>query len=336
MMGLPKFKYLAPQDIKEACAALKEFSGQAAIWAGGTELMMDLKRGLKTPAYLLSLKKLSRLTSLHNDSASGFILGAMLSLRNLAGNAQVKSELAALAQAAENVASPQIRGMATIGGNVCLDTRCWYYNRSKRWRASFPSCYKAGGNQCYVIEGGKQCYALFQADTVPSLLVMKAKLKLVNCSGERIIPIEEFYSGRGKVPNRLSAEEILTEINIPNLPPPSGTAYFKYSKRGAVDFPILGLASLLRLNSERKRCEEARFAITGHGSTPLLIEATELLKGLDGPNLTEDLTNRLLEGIKPVPHMGISASLKRRIARVLLQRALRDTWKVAQECSHDR
>lgn len=134
-------------DLKEACAALKEFNGRIAVFAGGTELVMHLKQRLKAPDYLLSLKNLSRLRTIRYDRDSGFILGAMCSLRDLAADVDVKSKLVALAQSAEQVASPQVRNRATIGGNVCLDTRCWYYDRSKQWRATLPICHKAGGDQ---------------------------------------------------------------------------------------------------------------------------------------------------------------------------------------------
>lgn len=331
-MGLPEVKYLSPSNLEEACAALKEFDSQIAILAGGTDLIMHLKYRLDCPTYLLSLKKLTGLNNVHYGRDSGFILGAMCSLRDVSVNSYVKSKLTALAQAADSVASPQIRNMATIGGNVCLDTRCWYFNRSKHWRATFSPCFKVGGNQCHVVKGAKHCYALFQADTVPSLLVMKAKLKLLNGQSERVVPLEEFYSGRGESPNRLVPGEILAEILVPKPPTFSGTVYLKYRKRGAFDFPIVGVSSLVRLDERGKSCEEARFAFSGVGMGPVLIEATDLLAGLDEPRITEDQVGRLVRKLKLVAHMGISASFKRRFARVLVQKAFREAWKRAREC----
>jgi 4-hydroxybenzoyl-CoA reductase subunit beta len=328
-MGLPEVKYLSPSNLEEACAALKEFDSQIAILAGGTDLIMHLKHRLDGPTYLLSLKNLTGLNNVHYDRDSGFVLGAMCSLRDISVNSYVKSKLTALAQAADSVASPQIRNMGTIGGNVCLDTRCWYFNRSKHWRASFSPCFKVGGKQCHVVKGGKQCYALFQADTVPSLLVMKTKLKLLNGQSERVVPLEAFYSGRGEVPNRLVPGEILTEILVPDPPTFSGAVYLKYRKRDTLDFPIIGVSSLVHLDGKGKRCEEARFAFSGVGMGPVLIEATDLLAGLDEPRLTEDHTRRLVKELKPVTHMGISASFKRRFARVLVQKAFLEAWKKA-------
>ena len=334
-MNLPKFKYLAPNSLKEACEALKEYNGLIGICAGGTELVMHLKWGLKAPDYLLSLKNLIELRKLRYDDNLGFVLGAMVSLRNLAGSAHIKSELVALSEAAEAVASPQIRNMATIGGNVSLDTRCWYYDRSKQWRTTFPPCYKDGGAHCYMVKGGKQCYALFMADTVPSLLILRAKLKLVHSDGEYILPIEEFYTGLGKTPNRMNKDEILTEINIPKLPPYSGTVYLKYSNRAVLNFPVIGFASLVRLNGEGKFCQEARFALTGIKSKPILIDATKLLKGLDEPSLNEDQIKYLLQEVRPITHMGVSSSLKRIIIRVLLRKAFHDSWRMAQKSRTD-
>lgn len=329
-MGLPKFNCLAPLDLKEFCSCLQELGGQGAILAGGTDLVMRLKHRLETPTCVLSLRNLAELNALQYNQDSGFVVGAMYSLTNISVNPYVKAELRALAQAAGEVASPQIRNRGSIGGNICLDTRCWYYNRSWQWRKTLSPCYKAGGDRCYVVEGGKQCYALFQADTVPSLLVLKAALRLVSLGGERVLPIERFYSGLGEAPNRLTSGEILTEVHIPRLPPYSGTTYLKYRKRGAVDFPILGISCLVRLDGKRKHCQEVRFACTGHGSMPLLIEASEELAGLEEPALTDDQIAHLLEKLKPLTHMGVSASLKRTQSRLLLRRAFRDAWRNAE------
>lgn len=330
-MSLPKFEYLSPPDVKVACEALKEYHGRIAVYGGGTELVMHLKRRLKAPHYLLSLKNLTELRTLRYERDYGFILGAMCSLKNLAADTHVQSKLVALAQAASQVASPQIRNVGTIGGNICLDTRCWYYDRSKAWRMTFPPCYKAGGDQCHVVKGSKQCHALFQADTVPSLLILKAKLKLVSTEGIRIIPIDEFYSGRGEAPNQLSDNELLAEIHIPQLPPYSSSAYIKYRTRDSIEFPVLGVASIVTLDRERKGCQEARFAMVGHSSKPLLIEATEFVVGLGEPVITEDVIDRILNELKPVYHMGVSASFKRRIARVCVKKAFREAWMSVKE-----
>lgn len=334
-MGLPKFTCLTPSDMKEACSYLEEQEGQIAILAGGTDLVMRLKHRLETPAYLLSLRKMNELNSIQYNSDTGFKLGAMCSLTDIAANPRVKSELSALAQAAEEVASPQVRNRGTIGGNVCLDTRCWYFNRSWQWRKTLAPCFKAGGDRCYVIKGGKQCHALFQADTVASLLVMKSELRLVSHTGERLVSIEAFYSGKGQVPTLHNSGEILADIHIPRLPPRAGTTYLKYRKRGSIDFPILGLSCFVRLDGEGRNCQEVRFAFTGTGSGPLLIEASQELASMEEPILTEDQTARLLDELKPVAHMGVSASLKRKLARVMLSKAFAEAWRCAQRRAGD-
>jgi 4-hydroxybenzoyl-CoA reductase subunit beta len=330
-MRLPKFEYLVPSDIEEAYSYLKEFNGQVAILAGGTDLVMHLKHGLEFPTHLLSLKNVTELNSLHYDRDSGFILGAMCSLRNISVNPHIKSELMGLEQAADEIASPQIRNRGTIGGNICLDSRCWYFNRSWQLRKTLPPCYKTGGDRCYVVKGGKHCYALIQADTVPSLLVLQAQLRLVGPEGERVLPIEGFYSGQGENPNRLASGEILTEIRIPRLSPCSGTVYLKYRKRRALEFPLLGISSFVQLDGEGRSCREARFAFIGHGSSPLLVDASKTLEGLDEPILTEEQITHLLQELKPISHMGVSASLKRRLSRLMLQRAFHGAWRNAQE-----
>ena len=334
-MGLPKFTCLAPSNINEACSYLEEQEGQITILAGGTDLVMRLKHRLETPASLLSLRKMNGLESIRYDPDTGFNLGTMCSLANIAVNPLVKSELSALARAAAEVASPQVRNRGTIGGNICLDTRCWYFNRSWQWRKTLAPCFKAGGDRCYVVKGGKHCYALFQADTVASLLVLKSKLRLVSRTGERLIPIETFYSGKGQAPTLHNPREILAEIQIPRLPPRSGTSYLKYRKRGSMDFPVLGLSGFIRLDNEGRSCKEVRFAFTGSDSGPLLIEASQELEGMEEPTLSPDQAARLLVDLKPVTHMGVSASLKRKLAGVMLSKVFREAWQDAQRRDGD-
>lgn len=320
-MSLPKFRYLAPSKLKDACVALKELGKDAAICAGGTELIPHLKFRLKLPAYLLSLKNIPGLNDLHINNDKEITIGAMSTLGAIARDHRLRSSFAALVQCAEYVASPQIRNRATIGGNICLDTRCWYYNRGKQWRSSLPLCHKTGGDQCHVVKGGRECYALFQADTVPGLLILDAKVKLADCAGERIFPLSDFYTGRGETANIISPGEILTEVRIPRLKPYSGTAYCKYRMRGSFEFPYIGVASSVTLDSRDKSCTEARFALIGHAAAPLLMEASSLLKGADDSTIADDVIDRLLAAFKPVNHMGVSAPLKRRLAPVLIRDA---------------
>jgi CO/xanthine dehydrogenase FAD-binding subunit len=155
---------------------------------------------------------------------------------------------------------------------------------------------------------------------------MKAGLKLVKEGSERLVPLKEFYTGRGESPNHLSSDEILTEIRVPCPPPFSGSVYLKYRKRGSIDFPILGVSSMVSLDRDGRRCTEARFAFCGVGMAPVLLDATDLLAGLDDPSLTEGQLEHLGNNVKPVSHMGMTASSKRRFAQVFLQRAFHEAW----------
>jgi CO/xanthine dehydrogenase FAD-binding subunit len=150
-----------------------------------------------------------------------------------------------------------------------------------------------------------------------------------------VIPLDEFYSGRGEAPNGISQNEILVEIHVPRLPPCSSTAYIKYRVRDGIEFPTLGAASMVTLDRERKHCLGARFAIVGHSSKPLFIEATQFVAGLEEPVLTEEVIDRILKEVKPVHHMGVSASFKRVIARACVNRAFLDAWKSVKESDGD-
>lgn len=325
-MSLPEFDYLSPPDMGTACELLREHGEKVAIIAGGTGLVMHLKRRLKQPQYLLSLKNLPELKMLSYDPGSGFTIGAMCTMGKIAADHLIQTKLTSLATAAGKVASPQIRNMATIGGNICLDTRCWYFDRTKFWRKSMGPCFKIGGERCHVIKKSDRCYALFQSDTVASLLALGAQVKLVSHAGERMVPLENIYSGRGEAPHRVSPGELVSQIQIPELPPRSNSAYVKYRMRDSLEFPILGVACTVTKDRDGTSCGGARFGIVGHDSKPHLIDATEWVAGLKEPVLTDHVLDRLMDSIKPVYHMGVSASFKKGIARLLVQEAFLASW----------
>src|SRR3990172_1089529 len=230
-MRLPKFEYLEPHSIQQACALLTDHAGEARLLAGGTDLLVALKLRSITPRYLVNLKTIPGLDALSvSDDAIPF--GPLLALSTVASAPLVRETLPALAQAASRAASPQIRNAGTLGGNVCLDNRCTYYNQSDMWRRNWELCFKYGGDKCYVVKGGKQCYALASADTVPALLALNATLRLVSSSGERVVPLDQFYTGKGDVPTTLQPGEVLTTIIVPRPQPGSASAFLKLARRG--------------------------------------------------------------------------------------------------------
>jgi len=329
-MRLPRFEYLEPKDVKEVRSLLSKKREEALIIAGGTDILVKMKQRVVTPKYLVNLKHVEDMRGIEFDESKGLRIGALVTLEDLSKSLPVKERFSALSQAAGRVASPQIRNMGTIGGNICLDSMCWHYNQSHQWRKSKPPCFKRGGDMCYVAKGAKQCCALFQADTPPALIALGSQVKVAGSGKERLVDIEKFYTQKGERANTLAATEFVKEILIPTPPKNSGGAYSRLSQREAIDFPIVGAASQLSLADGK--CKDVRIALTAVASGPVRVkEAEEVLLGNTiTDNLVEKAAEAAQEKIRPMPHMGVSAGYKRKMIRVMVKRSLQQAWNLAK------
>ena len=214
-MKLPKFEFIQPHSLQEACSILGEHDRKAAILAGGTALMVSLRYRLSKPAVVIGLKGLAALDYVGRNGSGGIAIGSMVTLETLEKTPLVLNECPPLAHAVQLVAVPPIRNKATIGGNLCLDTRCIYYNQSEFWRGSLKACFKRGGDVCHAVEKGRRCQAVYQGDLGPVLLALGAQVKIVSAKGEKTIPLAEFFTGSGEKPNVLKPDEILAEVQDP-------------------------------------------------------------------------------------------------------------------------
>lgn len=330
MMRLPRFEYLEPKDVKAASSLLAEKREEAAIITGGTDILVKMKQRVVTPKYLVNLRHVEEMRGIDFDEGKGLRIGALVTLEDLSKSLPVKERFPALSQAAGKVAGPQIRNMGTIGGNICLDSMCWYYNQSRQWWKSRAPCLKRGGDRCYVAKGAKECCALFQADTPPALIALGAMVKVVGPAQERSVDLEEFYTQKGKKANTMEATEFVKEIHITTPQGGSGGAYLKFSPREAIDFPVVGVAAQLSLADGK--CQGARIVFTAVASGPVRVkEAEEVLLG---NAITDDLVERAAEAaqakIRPLNHMGVSAGYKRKLIRVLVKRSLKQAWNLAR------
>jgi 4-hydroxybenzoyl-CoA reductase subunit beta len=266
MLRLPWFEYRAPRSLGEAAKILAGEGPAAMLIAGGTDLLPNMKRRHQAPKVLVSLRNVDELKRLNG----GF--GAALTLSQI-----VKSEKTptALRQAAVQVATPHLRNMGTLGGNLCLDTRCTYYNQTYEWRKAIDFCLKKDGSTCWVATASKRCVAVSSTDTAPALIALNASVALVSVNGERDIPVEALYRNDGIEYLSRRADEILTEVKVP---PGWKSTYWKLRRRGSFDFPILGVAAAVKLSGDV--VEEARIALGAVASRPFLVEkAGEFLKG---------------------------------------------------------
>ncbi len=279
MMRLPWFDYRAPRSVAEASKILAGEGPQAMLIAGGTDLLPNMKRRHQTPKVLVSLRGISSLKSISNGSGTAF--GSGLTLAEVIRNEKTPT---ALRQAAAQVATVHLRNMGTLGGNLCLDTRCNYYNQSYEWRKAIGFCLKKDGDICWVATASKRCVAVSSTDTAPALIALNAKVTLEGAGGEREIPVENLYKNDGIDYLSRRPDEILTAIKVPQENFKS--TYWKLRRRGAFDFPILGVAVALQFSS-KNIIENARVALGAAASRPFLVEkAGEFLKG---KALTDDV-----------------------------------------------
>ena len=268
MMRLPWFEYRAPHSVAEAASILAGEGPNAMLIAGGTDLLPNMKRRQMAPKVLVSVRNIRVLKN------NGQAIGAGLTLTEIIG----KKELPlGLRQAAQQVATVHLRNMGTIGGNLCLDTRCTYYNQNYEWRKAIDFCLKKEGDVCWVATASKRCVAMSSTDCAPALLALGARVKLVSSKNEREIPLEALYKNDGIDYLTRQADEILTEIRIPQADRKS--TYWKLRRRGAFDFPVLGVAASATLSREGT-VENARIALGAVASRPFLVDkASEFLQG---------------------------------------------------------
>ena len=320
-MNLPKFTHLTPSTLNEALSLLRENAEKARIIAGGTDLIVAMKQRTALPEFLINIKGLKELDSIRNGSEGIISIGPLTTLQTISKSDLVRQRCNLLAQAAEKVASLQIRNVGTIGGNVCLNTRCWYYNQSEQWRRSIPRCFKMGGDACLVMKKSDKCNAVFVADTVPALIALGAELKIKKENGERIIPIEKFYIG-GNPPNLLKPEEILTEIRIPIPPSKSQGIFLKFAPREVVDFALVNAAFFITFEGEV--CKDARIVIGGVTSSPIRsVNGENLLKGEKiTEKLIEETGKVIVRDVEPISPIWMSPGARRDIIKVLVKRGL--------------
>ena len=329
-MRLSEFDLGQPRSLQEACSILREQGGRAVLLAGGTALMVGLRYRLGKPAVVIDLKGLTALKYMGGNESSGLAIGSMVTLEALEKSPLILNECSLLAEAAQLAAIPSIRHEATLGGNLCLDTRCIYYNQSEFWRSGLKACFKRGGNTCHAVEKGRRCQAVYQGDLGPVLIALGAAVKVVSAKGEKIVPLAEFFTGRGEKPNVLNPDEILVEVRIPPSGQGAGWAYEKLRVREGMDFPMAGVAVRVKRNPNGI-IEQAKVVLGAVGSSP--IEVPKAAGLLEGQKPTDDLlqsvSREVMDRAQPVGNLAMHASYRRKMVGVLVRRALRRALAVA-------
>ncbi len=323
MMRLPPFTYLAPRRLDEAVRWLAEHGPRAMVVAGGTDLYPNMKRRQFEPAVLVGLRGIRDLAGIAGSARDGLTIGAAATLTRVSSHPELATHYPALARAAGVVSTPQLRNMGTLGGNVCVDTRCNYYNQSYEWRKSIGFCMKKDGDICLVAPGSPRCWAVSSSDTAPVLWSLGADVTLVGPAGERRVPIAALYRDDGIEYLQKGPDEIVTDIRVPPVDGWRAT-YWKLRRRGAFDFPVLGVAAAVRLEGDV--CRDARVVLGGVASMPR--ESPEAARALIGERLTAEVIQRAAEGSarpsKPLDNTDMVYHYRKRMTRVYVARALRE------------
>jgi len=323
MMRLPWFRYHAPRELDDAVRILAEEGPGALPLGGGTDLLPNMKRRHQSPQVLLALRNIKALKEISNGS--GLKLGSGLTLTDLVHSEQVRSDYTGLWQAAVQVATPHLRNMGTLGGNICLDTRCTYYDQNYEWRKAIDYCMKKDGEICWVSTGSKRCLATSSTDTAPALISLGAAITLVSKDGERTLPLYELYQDDGINYHTRRPDEILTEVSLPSAGGWRST-YWKLRRRGSFDFPILSVAAAVRLD-QGGVITDSRIVLGAVASQPVVADkAAEFLVGkvLSDDEVIAEAATLAGKAAKPVKNTDFAPHWRKKTVPYIARYALRE------------
>ena len=321
-MSLPTFKLLRPRTLREAVDYLARYGNDLMILAGGTDLLPSMKQRLFAPAYLMDIRGIDEIRGIHVRPGAGMEIGALTPLSAIEDSEFVRRNYRVLHEAAMTVASPILRNMGTLGGNICLDTRCVWYNQSLQWRRSCGFCIKKDGDLCHVAPGGKFCWAAFSGDTPPALLCLGAELEIAGPTGLRRVALKDFYTKSGDARMKLERNEMVTRVFLPESSSGWKGSYQKLRIRGSIDYPLAGVA--VAIKKKDGPVEAARVAITAVNPAPLLVAGVE--NALLGKQIDEHVAAVIGElaakTAKPLTTSALTPEYRREIVKVYAKRAV--------------
>jgi 4-hydroxybenzoyl-CoA reductase subunit beta len=321
-LSLPQFKLLRPRTVEEAVSRLGDYSGNILVLAGGTDLIPSMRQKLFEPEYVLDLRGIPAMRGIKPHPDGGVEIGALTTLRAIERSDFLRQHYPVLTEAAATVASPVLRNMGTIGGNICLDTRCLWYNQSLTWRKGCGFCIKKDGDLCHVAPGGTKCWAVFSGDTPPALLCLNAEIEIASGGGTRRIPLQDFYTGLGENYRKLQPNELVTRVFLPASAADYRGVYRKLRVRGSIDYPLAGVAVVIRRSNGY--VADARIGITAVNPAPLLVKgASDLLvgKAVD-ETLAEAVGDLAASTAKPLTTSALTPEYRREMIRVFTKRAV--------------
>ena len=332
-MIIPEFEYVAPGDLQEALDCLASHGEEAVVLAGGTDLLVRMKQRLVTPNYVVSLKNLDGLRGIEERDGS-IVLGAMTPLIDVLESERIKKHLPVLRQAVERIGAPSIQHFrGTIGGNLCLDTRCLFYNQSRFWRSGRTPCHKNNGQTCYAEENSDRCRSANQSDGACALMALGCDVVVASSEEKRALPIEEFFTGKGESPFAVTPKELVLEIRVRVPGQGAGSSFQKISYRSAIDFALVSAA--VSVTVMERKLGSVRIAVGGAGAAPLLLKeaaATLVGKAVDDAKAIKaaSLLAKKHASAFMVENLGSSLEYRQEMAHILVRRALQEAIQRAK------
>src|SRR6266568_5179905 len=351
MMRLPKFSYRTPRTIAEAVKIIADAGPEGQFVAGGTDLYPNMKRRQQTPRTVISVMRLPELNQVTGDGGQGLVIGGSVTLTDICEHPIIKRDYPVVAQAARTISTPILRNMGTIGGNLMMDTRCNYYDQNYEWRKAINFCLKKDGDVCWVAPGSSKCWAVQSSDLVPVMVAIGAKFRLISTLGDRMVDAAAFYNDDGIDYLKKRPDELLADIH---LPPTNGwrASYQKLRRRGAFDFPVLGVAAYVRYESSGVRTASGSDRIIGStrssgalpngrgsdtiadakivlgGIAPSPIQVSEAAQALIGRPLNQDQIQAAAEACyvkaRPLDNTDFVMNWRKQMARQYTIRALEE------------
>jgi len=321
-LSLTEFKLLRPRTLNEAIAFLAKHGSDIRVLAGGTDIIPSMRQKLFEPHYMLDLRHIAELKGIRSKPGEGVEIGALTTLSEIERSSHLKQQYSVLTEAAATVASPVLRNMGTIGGNICLDTRCLWYNQSLQLRKACGFCIKKDGDLCHVAPGGSKCWAAFSADTPPALLCLIAEIEIAGPGGTRRLHLRDFYTGLGDSYRKLQPNELLTRIFLPESSANYSGVYRKLRVRGSIDYPLAGVAVTMRRTNGH--VSDARVALTAVNPAPVLVKgASQALEGKAVDDaLAEQIGDLAARTAKPLTTSALTPEYRREMIRVFTKRAI--------------
>ncbi|MDH3251512.1 MAG: FAD binding domain-containing protein [Ignavibacteria bacterium] len=329
MIRLPSFDVAMPRTMPELLENLRPNGLGVKIMAGGTDLLVNMKQGFHISSRIVWPGRIEELRRISIQAGGRISIGAMATLSEVAASDVVKTSYPSLSKAVLSIATPAIRNRATIGGNLCLDTRCYFYNDSEFWRGSLGGCLKLNipthniGDVCHAAPGNATCSAVSSSDSAPILLALDASVEILRAKGKRMVPLSEFYANDGMRFLNLAPDELLARIILPAPPQGLRSAHNKIRSRQSVDFPLAN-AGIAGVVEDGRVFTHLQIYVGAIQSAPVRITSAEaLLKGREATNvLIEQGAEEAASCVKPVPNVGGTVGYRKRMVAVLVKRTL--------------